>query len=70
MLANRLVELSYVESISHETVRQVLLVNEPKPWIKKQWCIPTQADAEFVYHMEDVLLVYTRLMTRDVRKSI
>jgi hypothetical protein len=49
-----------VESISHETVRRVLLANELKPWIKKQWCIPTQADAEFVYHMEDILEVYTR----------
>jgi hypothetical protein len=60
LLAHTLVELGYVETVSHETVRQVLLTNELKPWIKKQWCIPTQADAEFVYHMEDVLEVYTR----------
>lgn len=60
LLASTLVELGYVEAISHETVRQVLLANELKPWIKQQWCIPTQADAEFVYHMEDVLAVYTR----------
>lgn len=60
MLANQLVELGYVETVSHETVRQVLLANELKPWIKKQWCIPTAPDADFVYHMEDVLEVYTR----------
>jgi hypothetical protein len=60
LLANRLVELGYVETISHETVRRVLLANELKPWIKKQWCIPTPTDAEFVYHMEDVLQVYIR----------
>lgn len=60
MLASQLVELEYVEAISHETVRKALLANELKPWIHKQWCIPTQADAEFVYHMEDVLEVYTR----------
>ncbi|WP_220199687.1 IS630 family transposase [Ktedonospora formicarum] len=60
LLAQQLVELGYVETVSHETVRQVLLVNDLKPWIKKQWCIPTRADAEFVYHMEDVLEVYTR----------
>ncbi len=60
LLANRLVELGYVETVSHETVRQVLLANELKPWIKKQCCIPTAPDAEFVYHMEDVLEVYTR----------
>jgi DDE superfamily endonuclease/homeodomain-containing protein len=59
-LAHQLVELGYVESISHETVRKTLLANELKPWIKKQWCLPTQADAEFVFHMEDVLSVYTR----------
>ena len=60
LLASQLVELGYVETVSHETVRQVLLANELKPWIKHQWCIPTQADAEFVYQMEDVLAVYTR----------
>lgn len=60
LLASQLVELGYVETVSHETVRQVLLANELKPWIKKQWCIPTAPDAEFVYHMEDVLEVYTR----------
>jgi transposase len=60
LLAEKLVELGYVEAISHETVRKTLRANELKPWIKKQWCIPTQPDAEFVYHMEDVLAVYTR----------
>lgn len=60
LLASTLVELGHVETVSHETVRQVLLANELKPWIKKQWCIPTAPDAEFVYHMEDVLEVYTR----------
>lgn len=59
-LSNQLVELGYVEAVSHETVRQMLLANELKPWIKKQWCIPRPADADFVFHMEDVLEVYTR----------
>lgn len=40
LLANQLVELGYVETIGYETVRQVLLANELKPWMKKQWCIP------------------------------
>lgn len=31
-----------------------------KPWLKKQWCIPPQANAEFVCKMEDVLDVYPR----------
>jgi hypothetical protein len=30
-----------------------------KPWQTEQWCIP-EADAAFVYHMEDVLDVYQR----------
>jgi transposase len=34
--------------------------NELKPWLKTQWCIAPKANAEFVYHMEDVLEVYTR----------
>ena len=34
--------------------------NELKPWLKEQWCIPPQADAEFVCAMEDVLEVYHR----------
>src|SRR5205807_5511369 len=31
-----------------------------KPWLKEQWCIPPEADAEFVCAMEDVLEVYHR----------
>lgn len=34
--------------------------NEIKPWLKKQWCIPPEANAEFVCRMEDVLEVYQR----------
>jgi len=30
------------------------------PWRKQEWVIPPEANAEFVYHMEDVLDVYTR----------
>jgi transposase len=60
LLADKMVTLQYVESVSHETIRQVLKQNEIKPWQKKEWCIPPEADAEFVYHMEDVLDVYKR----------
>ena len=34
--------------------------NELKPWLRKQWVIPPQANADFVCAMEDVLQVYTR----------
>ena len=39
--------------------------NELKPWLKEEWCIPSKQNAEFVYHMEDVLEVYQR--PEDVR---
>ena len=31
-----------------------------KPWLKEVWCIPPEANAEFVAAMEDVLAVYQR----------
>ena len=31
-----------------------------KPWLKSMWCIPPDADCEFVAAMEDVLEVYHR----------
>ena len=34
--------------------------NEIKPWLREQWCIPPEADAEFVCQMEDVLDGYHR----------
>jgi hypothetical protein len=34
--------------------------NALKPWLKEQWCIPPEVDAEFVCAMEDVLEVYHR----------
>ena len=35
--------------------------NELKPWQKSMWCIPPKHNAEFVFHMENVLEVYQRL---------
>ena len=34
--------------------------NELKPWLKEQWCLPPEANAEFVAAMEDVRDVYER----------
>jgi transposase len=59
LLADRVVQLEIVETISHETIRRVLDENELKPWRREEWCIPA-ANAEYVYHMEDVLAVYKR----------
>jgi len=54
------VELKIAHAVSHETVRHVLHDNELKPWLKEEWCIPPKANADFVYHMEDVLDIYTQ----------
>jgi transposase len=60
LLGQQMVELGYVESISHETIRQTLKKNELKPWQNKEWCIPAKENAEFVCAMEDTLDVYKR----------
>jgi len=56
LLADRLVKLEQVEieSVSHETVRQVLK-KTIKPWLSKQWVIPPQENAHFVWAMENTL---------------
>lgn len=60
LLSDRFVQLGSVDQVSHKTVWVTLKANELKPWLKECWCIPPKANAEFVYHMEDVLEVYTR----------
>ena len=57
LLADRLVELGVVPSISDETVRRVLKKNALKPWQKKHWCI-SKVTADFVWRMEDILERY------------
>ncbi len=59
LLADRMVKLEYIDSVSHETVRQALAADELKPWQEEEWCIPPEQNGEFVCHMEDVLEVYT-----------
>ncbi|MEM9941589.1 MAG: IS630 family transposase [Planctomycetota bacterium] len=60
LLADRLIALEVVDSISHECVRETLKKNELKPHLKEQWVIPPEKNAEFVAAMEDVLEVYQR----------
>jgi transposase len=57
LLADRLVSIGAVDTISGETVRRVLKRGGLKPWLKEQWCIP-KVGAEFVWRMEDVLDLY------------
>src|SRR5215213_2488437 len=60
LLAQHMVELAYVDTLSYETVRQTLKKNALHPHRRRMWCIPDKPSAEFVYHMEDVLAVYHR----------
>ncbi len=60
LLADQLVELEVVDAVCDERVRARPQKNEIKPGLKEQWCIPPEADAEFVCAMEDVLEVYHR----------
>jgi hypothetical protein len=60
MIANELIRLEIVEYISDSTICEVLKKNEIKPWLAKEWCIPPEANAEFVAKMEDILDVYQR----------
>lgn len=57
LLKDHMVRLGFVESISHESVRQLLKKNQLKPWRVKEWVI-AEASAEFVCAMEEVLDVY------------
>jgi hypothetical protein len=59
LLADKVVELNYIDSISHETVRRVLK-NEIKPWQRKGWVIPPNQNGSFVANMEMILDVYKR----------
>jgi hypothetical protein len=60
LLADRMVELRFMDGLSYETVRRMLKKNVLKPWLTERWCIPPRASGEFVWRMEDVLDVYTR----------
>ncbi|KAA6341274.1 hypothetical protein EZS27_010930 [termite gut metagenome] len=65
MLADKMVELEYVESISYVSVRNILKKNELKPWKVKGWVIPPEQNSEFVAHREQVLDVYKRPYDED-----
>ena len=60
LLSERMVEMNYIDSISHTTVGKVLKKNALKPHLVEEWCIPKEQSADFVSCMEDVLEVYSR----------
>lgn len=59
LLTDKLVELEFVESISHDTVERVLRNNELKPHLKHQWCLG-QLTTLFLWRMEAILDLYER----------
>jgi len=67
LLADGLIALTDLESVSTETVRRRLQENELKPWQKRMWCIP-KFDADYVANMEDVLDLYAEPL--DARRPV
>ena len=57
LLADKMVELNYIDEISSMTVFRTLK-KEFKPHPKMCWTIPPQHNGDFVAAMEDVLTVY------------
>jgi DDE superfamily endonuclease len=57
LIADKLLQLNVVDSISHESVRSLLKKNKLKPWLNEQWCIG-DITGSFLWHMEDVLHQY------------
>ena len=60
LLAEKVVELGWVEQVSVMTVQRTLKKNQLQPHRKKYWRIPPRGNAAFVACMEDVLEVYAR----------
>jgi transposase len=57
LLADQLVELGFIESISHTQVGRILEKNDLKPWQHKQWCIG-EVTSGFLWRMEKILDLY------------
>src|SRR5690348_11679289 len=54
LLAQKAVELGFVESISPNTIHELLKKTRLLPWQHEHWCLPS-VGGEFVAAMEDVL---------------
>ena len=60
LLSERMVQMNYIDKISHTTVGKILKENSLKPHLVEEWCIPKEQSADFAACMEDVLEVYSR----------
>ncbi|WDE06712.1 IS630 family transposase [Thalassomonas viridans] len=59
LIADRLIALTDLQTISLETIRSRLKQNQLKPWQKKMWCLG-KLDSDFIAQMEAVLELYAR----------
>lgn len=59
LLADKVVELDYIDSISHKSIRRILKKNELKPWQNKGCMISPEQNGNLP-NMEMVLNVYKR----------
>jgi len=66
LLAEQAMEKSYILAISHAAIGDMLNTNQVKPHLSTYWCTPKEHDAEFVFHMEDVLNIYSMPYNPDV----
>ena len=60
LLSERMVQMNYIDKISHTTVGKILKENSLKPHLVEEWCVPKEQSADFAACMEDVLEVYSR----------
>ena len=60
LLAEKMVQMAYIDSISHTSIGAVLRKNLLKPHLVREWCIPKEQSADFAACMEDILEVYSR----------
>ena len=57
LIADKLVEMEVVDSISAMSIQRISKKSETKPWQKVRWCIG-RITSEYIMHMEDVLDQY------------
>lgn len=60
LLSEHMVQMNYIDSISHTAIGTVLRENSLKPHLVEEWCIPKEQSSDFAACMEDVLEVYSR----------
>ncbi|QDE95968.1 hypothetical protein BHS05_08905 [Myxococcus xanthus] len=58
LIAQEAVRRGFVAKVGRETVRELLLRHDLKPW-REMWCVP-ELDTQYIERMEDVLELYAR----------